>query len=208
VAGVVDELLGLGAYMSFDALHRVLGEGPAANGALLSVDPPARNRLNQRFKRMPAVSSVTWLDTLLDGFEKTIAESFRISIVSIGIFAAVIASGVVYNAARVALAERGRELASLRVLGFTRGEVATMLLGEQALLTVVSIPLGLAAGRLLCWLVVTRFTSDLFRIPLIISDLTRLFAVAVLSAAAVGSALIIWRRIRRLDLVAVLKTRE
>ena len=208
VAGVVNELLGLGAYVRFDALHRELREGPTASGALLSVDPNARAALNRRFKRMPAVSGVTWLDTLLSGFENTIAESFRISIVSIVIFAVIIASGVVYNAARVALAERGRELASLRVLGFTRREVAVMLLGEQALLTVVAIPLGLGAGRLLCWLVVTRFTSDLFRLPLVISDVTRLFAVAVLCLAATGSAFIVWRRIQRLDLVAVLKTRE
>jgi putative ABC transport system permease protein len=194
--------------MSFDALHRQLREAPTANGALLSVDPNARTVLNRRLKHVPAVSSVTWLDVLLSGFEKTIAESFRISIVSIVVFAVIIASGVVYNAARVALAERGRELASLRVLGFTRGEVATMLLGEQALLTLVAIPVGLAGGRLLCWLVVTRFTSDLFRLPLIISDLTRLFSVTVLCLAAAGSALIVWRRIQRLDLVAVLKTRE
>jgi putative ABC transport system permease protein len=208
IAGVVDELLGLGAYMRFDALHRQLREAPVANGALLSVDPRARAALNRRLKRMPAVSSVTWLDALLSGFERTIAESFQISIVSIVVFAVIIAGGVVYNAARLALTERGRELASLRVLGFTRREVALMLLGEQALLTVAAIPLGLAAGHLLSWLVVTRFTSDLFRLPLIISDATRLFAVAVLCLAAAGSAFVIWRRIQRLDLVAVLKTRE
>jgi len=208
VAGVVDELLGLGAYMRFDALHRQLHEAPTASGALLSVDPNARAALNRRFKHMPAVSGVTWLDALLSGFETTIAESFRITIVSIVIFAVIIASGVVYNAARVSLAERGRELASLRVLGFTRREVGAMLLGEQALLTLAAIPLGLAGGRLLCWLVVTRFTSDLLRLPLIISDASRVFSVAVLLLAAAGSAFIVWRRIGRLDLVAVLKTRE
>jgi len=208
VTAVVDELLGLGAYMRFDALHRQLREAPTASGALLSVDPDARAALNKRFKRMPAVSGVTWLDALLSGFEKTIAESFRISIISIVVFAMVIASGVVYNAARVSLAERGRELASLRVLGFTRREVSVMLLGEQAVLTVAAIPLGLTGGWFLAWLVVTRFTSDLFRLPLIISDATRLISVAVLLLAAVGSAFIVWRRIQRLDLVAVLKTRE
>lgn len=83
-----------------------------------------------------------------------------------------------------------------------------MLLGEQALLAVVAIPAGLAAGHLLCWLVVTRFSTDLFRLPLVISDLTRLFAVTVLCLAVAGSAYIVWRRIQRLDLVAVLKTRE
>jgi putative ABC transport system permease protein len=94
------------------------------------------------------------------------------------------------------------------VLGFARREVGLMLLGEQGLLTVAAIPLGLVLGWVLCWLVVTRFTSDLFRIPLVISDLTRVTAVAVVLIAAVASGLVVWRRIRRLDLVAVLKTRE
>jgi putative ABC transport system permease protein len=208
VAGVVAELLGLGAYLEIDAVHRLLGESPTATGALLSVDPNARAALNRRLKQLPAAHSAMWLDVLLSGFEKTIAESLRISIVTLMVFAVVIAAGVVYNAARVSLAERGRELASLRVLGFTRREVGVMLLGEQALLTLAAIPAGLALGWALCWLVVTRFTSDIFRIPLIISDLTRLTAVAVVLVAAVGSGLIVWRRIRRLDLVAVLKTRE
>jgi putative ABC transport system permease protein len=208
VAGVVDELLGLGAYLEINAVHRLLGEAPVATGALLRVDPNARAVLNRRLKELPAAHSAMWLDALLDGFEKTIAESVRISIVTIVIFAVVIAAGVVYNAARVALAERGRELASLRVLGFTRREVGLMLLGEQGLLTLVAMPLGLALGWTLCWLVVTRFTSDLFRIPLVISDLTRVVAVAVVLIAAVASGLVVWRRIRRLDLVAVLKTRE
>lgn len=208
VAGVVDELLGLAAYARFDALHRVLREAPTATGALLAVDPWARSALNQRLKRIPAVHSATWLDVMLQGFEQTIAESFRISILTLVAFAVIISGGVVYNAARVSLAERGRELASLRVLGFTRGEVTAMLLGEQAVLTLVAIPVGLGLGRFLCWLVVTRFTSDVFRIPLVISGFSRVFAVGVVVLAAAGSALLIRRRIRRLDLVAVLKTRE
>jgi putative ABC transport system permease protein len=208
VAGVVGDLLGLSAYMAFDALNRMLGDPPLATGALLAADRHRRAELDQRLKQTPAIQSATWLDALRRGFETTIAESFRISIVSLVAFAVIIAGGVVYNAGRVSLAERGRELASLRVLGFTRGEVAAMLLGEQAVLTVLAIPLGLALGRLLNWLVVTRFTSDLFRIPLVISDFSRVFAVTVVLVAAVGSGFVVWRRIGRLNLVTVLKTRE
>jgi putative ABC transport system permease protein len=208
VAGIVEELLGLSVYMQFDALHRALREAPTATAAFLAVDPQARSAVNERLKRIPALHNAVWLDVVRKGFEQTIAESFRISITSILIFAIIIASGVVYNSARVSLAERGRELASLRVLGFTRGEVAAMLLGEQAVLTVAAFPVGLAVGWLLCWLVSARHVSDVFRIPLVISDVSQVFAVAVVVVAAVGSALVIWRRIRRLDLVAVLKTRE
>lgn len=208
VAGTVDELLGLGVYLERDALHRLLDEAPVATGALLQVDPRGGPALNRRLRELPAIHGAMWLDVLVAGFDQTIAESFRISIVTIVFFAVVIAVGVVYNAARVSLAERGRELASLRVLGFTRREVGAMLLGEQVILTLAALPAGLALGWTLCWLVVTRFTSDIFRIPLIISPLTQVTAVAVVLVAALGSALVVWRRIGRLDLVAVLKTRE
>ncbi len=208
VAGIVEELLGLSAYMRFDALHRALGESPTATGALLSIDAESRTAVNQRLKRIPALHNAVWMEVVRKGFEQTIAESFRISITSILLFAIIIASGVVYNAARVSLAERGRELASLRVLGFTRGEVAAMLLGEQAVLTVAAFPIGLAVGQFLCWLVSTRHVSDVFRIPLIVTGRSQAFAVGVVFLAAAGSGIVIWRRIGRLDLVAVLKTRE
>ncbi len=123
-------------------------------------------------------------------------------------FACIIASGIVYNGARIALSERGRELASLRILGFSRGEVAAMLLGEQALLTLAAIPLGLALGFGLCALLSFRFESDLFRLPLVIRGATYLFAFLVVAAAALFSGLAVRRRLDRLDLVEVLKTRE
>lgn len=124
------------------------------------------------------------------------------------LFAVIIAIGVVYNAARVALAERTRELASLRVLGFTRREVASMLLGEQGFLLAVALPCGLLLGWGLAWLVVTRFSSDLFRLPLVVSTRSQAFAVGVVLCAGGWAGAGIWRRIQRLDLVAALKTRE
>jgi putative ABC transport system permease protein len=123
-------------------------------------------------------------------------------------FAVVIAFGIVYNSARVALSERGRELASLRVLGFTEGEVATMLLGEQLVLAVVSLPAAFLVAWSLCWLVAVRFESELYRIPVLIEGTSYLFGVAVIGVAGVLSALAIRGRIGRLDLVEVLKTRE
>ncbi|MDH5315045.1 MAG: ABC transporter permease, partial [Gemmatimonadota bacterium] len=124
------------------------------------------------------------------------------------LFACVIAAGIVYNGARVALSERGRELASLRVLGFSKREVTRLLLGEQALLTVLGIPAGFLAGYSLAWLIVYRFESELFRLPLVVRQSTYVYTTAVVVAAAALSALAIRHRIHRLDLIAVLKTRE
>lgn len=208
VTAVSEDLIGSGATMELSALGRLLGEGETVSGAYLSVDPAAAAALYRALKTTPAVAGVVVRESVMEGFDRTIAESFWISISLMVAFACVIASGIVYNGARVALSERGRELASLRVLGFTRREVTRLLLGEEALLTAAGIPLGFALGYGLAWLVAYRFDSELFRIPLVIRDRTWLLSVAVIAAAALLSALAVASRIRRLDLVAVLKTRE
>ncbi|HEU0302464.1 MAG TPA: FtsX-like permease family protein [Longimicrobium sp.] len=208
VSGTVDEVIGTAAYMEIGALHRLLREGPTLSGAWLRTGSPRADRAYTRLKRMPAVSVVSVRRASLQGFRRTIDESFRISVYVLIAFACVLAVGVVYNGARVALSERGHELASLRVLGFTRGEVAAMLLGEQAALTVAALPLGFAAGRLLCLLITLRFSSELFRIPLVVRRSTYLFAAVVVIAAAAASAALVRLRIDRLDLVESLKARE
>ena len=208
VAAVSRDIIGSSATMSLDALHAVLGEGGTLSGAYLSVDRRLAPQLYRTLKQTPAVTGVVVREAVMRGFEATIAESFSISITMMVAFACIIAAGIVYNGARVALSERGRELASLRVLGFSRGEVVRLLLGEQVLLTFAGLPAGLLLGYALAWLVAFRFESDLFRIPLVIRQATIAYSLAVVLGAALLSALAVRRRVHRLDLVAVLKTRE
>lgn len=206
VAGVTNEMVGTAAWMETAALDRFAGA--ATSGVFLAVDPRRIDALYTALKRLPAVNSVAVRDVQLRSFEQTISESFNISLVTMLGFAVVIAFGIVYNSARVALSERGRELASLRVLGFTEREVATMLLGEQVVLAAASLPVGFLIAGSLCWLVAVRFESELYRIPVLIEGTSYLFGVAVIAVAGVLSALAIRGRIGHLDLVAVLKTRE
>ena len=208
VATVTPDLLGTAATMSLEALHALLGEGSTLSGAFLLIDRAAQDPLYRSLKTMPAVSGVALRDAVLRSFEDTIRQSFMISISMMVGFASVIAAGVVYNGARVALSERGRELASLRVLGFYRSEVTRLLLGEQLLLTLAGIPLGCLFGYGLAALVAYRFESNLFRIPLVVRPGPYLLGLAVIAAAAGLSALAVRHRIRRMDLVTVLKTRE
>lgn len=208
MAGVVDEMIGMTAYLELGNLNRLMREGGTVTGAYLAVDPPARADLYARLKRLPAVTGVGVREAALRGFESTIAESFRLSIVTLISFACIISFGVIYNGARIALSERGRELASLRILGFSRAEVAAMLLGEQALLTLAALPLGAAIGFAVCALLAFRFESDLFRLPLVVSAQTYLYAFLTVAASALASGLAVRRRLDRLDLVEVLKTRE
>ena len=207
VVALTDEMVGTTAWMSSAALARLTGEN-ATSGAMLLADPRRLETLYGVLKRTPAVNTVAVREVQLRSFEQTISESFSISLVTMLGFAVVIAFAIVYNSARVALSERGRELASLRVLGFTKREVSAMLLGEQAILAIVSLPVAFGVAWTLCWLVAVRFTSELYRIPVIIEASSYAFGMVVVGVAGALSAIAISRRIGRLDLVEVLKTRE
>lgn len=208
VAGTVADLFGVSAYMDLDALNRLLGEGPTVSGAYLAVDGRERDRLSSVLKRTPAVGGVAVREAMVASFNDTIARSMTSSAVTLVVFAVVIAFGIIYNGARISLSERGHELASLRVLGFTRAEVGVILLGEHALLTAASVPAGFGIGYGIAWLLVRAVESELFRMPLVFSRETLAFAFLVTLAAAAFSGMMVAIRIRRLDLVAVLKTRE
>ena len=208
VVGLVDEPVGIGAYMDLRALNALMREAGSISGAFLEVDPHAAPTLYRALKQLPSVGGVALRDANLRSFEKILDRSMRsISVVEV-LFACVIAFGVVYNGARIALSERGNELASLRVLGFTRGEVTWLLLGEQGVLTVLAIPLGFVLGIWTAWLLSVRLNTELYRIPLVIESATLSFAVVVIVVAALLSGMLVARRINRLDLIAVLKTRE
>jgi putative ABC transport system permease protein len=198
----------MSAYMELGALNRLMREGETISGLHLMVDDSALPTLYAILKKTPAVRSVIVPSALLENFNQTLARTMGTSTAVLIFFACVIAFGVVYNGARIALSERGRELASLRVLGFTRREVAVMLLGEQALLVLLAIPTGWALGYGLSWLITWAIDTELMRLPLVISGRTLVRASLIVVLAAWLSGLLVARRLRRLDLIEVLKTRE
>lgn len=208
VVGTVDDLVGMSAYMELRALNRLLREGGTISGLHLMVDKRSLPLLYATLKRTPAIRSVIVPSALLDNFNQTLARTIGTSTGVLIFFACVIAFGVVYNGARITLSERGRELASLRVLGFTRREIATMLLGEQALLVLLAIPVGWAMGYGLSWLITWAIDTELMRLPLVISSRTLARASLIVVFAALVSGLLVARRLQRLDLIEVLKTRE
>jgi putative ABC transport system permease protein len=208
VAGVVDDLFGLNAYMELGALNRMMRDGPTVSGAYLRVDEQRREAVNQRLKEMPAVAAVSSRNALLENFESQTQENLLLSMSIMVLFAMIIAVGVIYNGARIALSERSRELASLRVLGFTRNEVAVILFGEQTTVTAIGIPLGFAIGLLFANLLITGFDNENYRIPLVIDQSTFVFAAGVAVAAALFAGVLVRGRLNRLDLIEVLKTRD
>ena len=208
VSLLVDELIGVSAYMDSRALNRFMGEGSTISGAFLSVDPQRAEELYQTLKETPAVAGVAVREAVIKGFEDTIAESTNFSTLTLIIFACIIACGMVYNGARIALSERSREMASLRVLGFTEGEISVVLLGEQAIITLLAIPIGFLIGWTLCYLIVDAFAQELFRMPLVITGKTYAFSFLVVAGASVASSYLVHRKLRNLDMTAVLKNQE
>lgn len=208
VSGLVNELVELRAYMARDALNRLLGEGDSISILRIQFDASQREPFFRQVKQTPKIAAAVEIDPIIQNFRDTSARFILVYTGILTVFAAVIAVGVVYNNARIALAERAWELASLRVLGFTRGEVSGLLLGELALELILALPLGWLLGYWLSFGIVQLIHSETFEIPLIIEPRTYAYATMAALAAGVISALIVRQRVDRLDLVAVLKTRE
>jgi putative ABC transport system permease protein len=208
VAALVSQFIGVGAYMDLSALNRLLREGDAISGTYLAVDPRDQPEVYAALQKMPRVAGTTIHENAIRSFYETMSATLLIFTAIHTLLAGTIAFGVVYNSARIALAERSRDLASLRVLGFTRAEVSYILLGELALLTLAAIPIGFAIGRGLCTYIVSNLQSDLYRVPLVLEPGTYAFAAVVVLISATLSGLIVRRGLDHLDLVAVLKTRE
>jgi putative ABC transport system permease protein len=208
VSAIIEEMMERQAYMNRDALNRLVGEGDAISSVRIRLDYAQREAFFRRVKETPKVAVIVEIDPIIQHFRHTSARFILVFTTILTIFAAIIAVGVVYNNARIALAERAWELASLRVLGFTRGEVSGLLLGELALELLAGLPLGWAMGYWLSWGITRMIHTETFELPVIIEPHTYAYATLTALAAGLVSAFIVRRRIDQLDLVSVLKTRE
>ncbi len=208
VEATVREMMGMNAYISREALNRALGEGDLATGFVISLMPGSEAAVLRATRQMRSVAGAFSKATLLRNMQELTARNIRIMSTVLTLFATVIAVGVVYNNARIALSERSWELASLRVLGFTRAEVSALLMGELAIVIALALPLGMLMGWGLVHAMVTALKTDQFFFPVVILPRTYAWAAISVVAAGIASALVVRRRIDRLDMVAALKTRE
>nr|WP_241865478.1 ABC transporter permease [Paracoccus salsus] len=208
VSGVSLGYVGLGAAMELSALNRALGDGDVISGVGLLIDDAERDAFYAAAKDTPTTGFVTVTALTVARFKETLAENITIMITVYVALAGIIAVGVVYNFSRIALSEQGRELASLRVLGFSRREVAGILLGELVAIVLLAQPLGWFLGYLMGLGMVSAFSSDLYRVPFVIRPDVYATASLIVGAAALASALAIRGRINNLNMIEVLKTRE
>ncbi|MBI4683018.1 MAG: ABC transporter permease [Nitrospirae bacterium] len=208
VAALVSQYIGVSAYMDMSALNRLMREGNAISGVYLAADSQYLQEIFKKLKGIPHIAGTEIREKAIKKFYETMGETILIFTFINTFLAGIIAFGVVYNNARIALSERSRELASLRVLGFTRAEISYILLGELGILTLAAVPLGFLIGRGMCDYIAENLKTDLFRVPLILEANTYAFAATVVLVAACVSGLIVRRRLDHLDLIGVLKTKE
>ncbi|MEY9124512.1 putative ABC transport system permease protein [Bradyrhizobium yuanmingense] len=208
VVATVEDYFGIRGMMDIEALRKLMREAPVVNSVNLSLDGNRTEDFYAAVKSMPTVAGVALQRMSLANFRKTVALLVTTMASIYTGLAAVIAFGVVYNNARISLSERARELASLRVLGFTRGEVLRILLLELAILTAIAQPPGWLMGYGLAWVMKTNLAGELMRVRLVVEHSTYVIATSVVVLAAIASAAVIRERIDKLDLVAVLKTRD
>jgi putative ABC transport system permease protein len=208
VSALAEDFAGIAAYMDMDAVNRLLGEGDRMNGARLTVAGGRWREFLQAIKNTPQASGVVIKEAMRASFRKTTAESIGLIQTIYLTFATAVAFGIVYNSARISLSERARELATLRVLGFSRGEVGAVLVGELVILTLLALPLGLVLGSAMAKAILTTVNTETVRLPLILTPANYAFAVLVVVVATAASATLACRRLNRLDLVGVLKARD
>jgi len=208
VAGTVTQYLGLGAYMDMDGLSALFRQKPRVGIVNVTLDGNQTDNFHAALKEAPNLAGTTMMTETRQSFLDTIRQNVIIMTTIYVIVATLITVGVAYNGARIQLSERARELASLRILGFTRGEVSYILMGETMILALLAQPLGWLIGVEIARLMTNGFTSDLYTIPLILKPATFSFASLVVLTAALAATLVVRRRLDRLNLVAVMKTRE
>ena len=209
VIELVETYIDLPAYMDLAALNRLLRESPRTDMVNVLIDHNRTAEFYSELKQMPRVSAVMFRQAAINNFRDTMAETIVIFVKFFGAFAAALGFGVVYNSARITLSERGRELASLRVLGFSRAAISYILLAEVGLLILLALPVGCLIGWSLAWFIVkTAFENELFRLPLVIYPSSYGIAICITLVSTLVSAVLVRRRLDRLDLIAVLKTRE
>jgi putative ABC transport system permease protein len=208
VTAIADDVIGMSAYMELAPLNRLTGEGDVVSAVALFVEPSAQAELLKRFKELPVIEAVAMKAYMLQSFLEKIADLILIISGILTAFAVMIAVGIVYNSARIGLHERARELASLRVLGFTVPEVSGIFFTEFAVEILLAMPLGIALAQLVVDLISRFHPSETFQIPGVIGAPTYLTACAIVLVAAAASAYVVRRHIDKLDLVAVLKARD
>ena len=206
--GLAEDFTGIAAYMDRHAINRLLGEGDVITGASISLDTAHRAEFLHALKGIPRIGWIAIKETMRTSFRETTAQSMGMLQTLYLTFAVIVTFGVIYNNARISLAERARELATLRVIGLTQREVGAVIVIELLILAVLAVPLGLLLGTGLTTVIIKSVNTETVRVPLVFTSYTYTFAAIVVGVASVCSALVVLRKLKQLDLISALKAPE
>lgn len=207
VAGIVNEALGAQCYVSPDVMSELMREQGAANGAYLRVEGSTIRSIRSEIKKRPLVVGMMERSVALSSFKDVYGENVLVVAAYLLFLACAVSAGVLYNSARVMIAERSTELATLRIQGFTVPEVVSIVLGELGILMVLGLPIGAALGAGTCYVIASNIEADFFRIPFTISSATFVLSSSIIAAVMVIVGIRVYALVKRLDLVVVLKER-
>ena len=209
VYAVCENYTGAYAYMSSAAYAAQFGALPADNTILVKsgvaesdVDATTRTLLAD-----PNVSAVSFIYSSIDtfaGLESTMGLVIAVLVLCAGALAAI----VLYNLTNINIDERRREIATLRVLGYRRYEVAGYIYRESAILTLAGTLLGLGLGFLLHWFIVSRVNSVAMMFGRVISVWSYLWAFLLTIAFAVIVYAFMLIKLNRINMAESLKSNE
>ncbi|MCR6651482.1 MAG: FtsX-like permease family protein [Cellvibrionaceae bacterium] len=208
IAATIEDYVGLNAYMTIDSLSLYRPEKQAMEGALLTIVADQEKQVKDALLKIPQIAGVNFRSDIMESFRRTMDETLLTFTFFSVLLAGSIAFAVVYNNARIAFAERARELASLRVLGFSQAEVARILIGEILMLTLAAIPFGFILGYGFAAMIALGLQTEIYRVPLILSPSTFATAALVVVVATVLSTFIVIKKLRGLDMLRALKSAE
>ena len=208
LSGLADDFTGIAAYMDRRAINRFLGEGDIITGASFTLDMNRRGEFLRAIKDVPRISWISIKETMRASFRNTTAQMMGMLTTLYLTMAVIVAFGVIYNNARISLAERARELATLRVVGMTQREVSAVIVTELTILALLAVPLGLLLGTGFATLIIHSVNTETVRLPLVFTPYTYTFALIVVAIASTISALVVLRKLKQLDLIGALKAPE
>lgn len=208
IVALAEDFTGIAAMMELHAINRFLGEGDVITGASIGLDMSRRAEFLAALKTIPRISTVAIKETMRKSFRETTAQMMGLIQSIYLMFSVVVAFGVIYNNARISLAERARELATLRVIGMTQREVGAIIVTELVILASLAVPIGLTLGTGFATVIVSSVNTETVRVPLVFTTYTYSFAVVVVATASVFSAFVVLRKLKQLDLIATLKAPE
>jgi putative ABC transport system permease protein len=208
LAGLAEDFTGIAAYLDRTAVNRFLGEGDIITGASFTIDMAKRGEFLRAVKEIPRISWIVIKESMRQSFRQTTAQMMGMLTTLYLTMAVIVAFGVIYNNARISLAERARELATLRVIGMTQREVGAVIVIELAVLAVLAVPVGLLLGTGFATVIVHSVNTETVRLPLVFTSYTYTFAVLVVATASALSALVVLRKLKQLDLIGALKAPE